>query len=256
MSQDLLKLAEDLNLPALFCEQLQAGQRITMWSEELELVKPRVWGVYQDTPGRFSLQLKIQGRTSSSEDGWQLVPLPKDIAAAKAAGDNSLWEIGGYVVLHEEDLEPEVVAALNVLLEWTGEAGEILKSGSKPNYKDCPNLWFEPQDGDAGLQLLPKINKEGQLSFSGWAYRNLEWHGDGIRGRKVELNDYFRNGKPQPKKVETGAPISVTTRDIPEAPPAPKAVSPSEAPKTRVRAGSTPPEVPPKVDQSVLAANV
>ena len=248
MSNTLSVLAENMNLPQLFCDQLAAGERLTMWSEELELVKPRVWGVYQDVPGKFSLQLKIQGRTSSEADGWQLVPLPQDIAAAKAAGDNSLWEIGGYVAVHEEDLEPNVVAALEVLLEWTREAAEILKSGNKPNYKECPNLFFKALDSDAGLQLLPRIDKEGKLSFSGWAYQNLEWRGDGIgMGRKVEVNDYFRNGRPKPVGANS-APILPLTP--PSAPPV--ITPPVITPPRRGRGGSE----PPAVDPNLLAANV
>lgn len=196
-----------------------------MWSKELDLVKTRVWGVYQDTPGSktFSLQLKIQGYTGSKEDGYPLVPLPDDIAAAKASGDNSLWELGGYVsVSVEEEDTQNIEEALKVLLEWTKQSSEQKKNGLKPDYKEMPKLWFEPENEQAGIQLLPKI-REGKLSFSGWAHRGLEWHGDSIRrGRKVELDEYFLNGKQnpngRPNQVKPITRKSLVTPEVPNIP--------------------------------------
>ena len=240
MSQQLVKLAEDLNLPALFCEQLQAGERITMWSEELELVKPRVWGVYQDVPGKFSLQIKFQGYTGSEAEEFCLKALPEDIAAAKAAPDPNYWELQGYAAVMEADLEPDVLAAFQKLLAWTQQAAEDKKNGVAVDYKQCPNLFFKPLNEESGLQLLPKVNKQGELSFSGWAFKALEWRGTGIGGggEIYEVNEYFLNGR---KSRANSAPITPPVVTPPVITP------PSVTPPRRGRGGSEPPAVDPNL---------
>lgn len=255
MSEQLLKLAEDLNLPALFCEQLAAGHRITMWSEELEFVRARIWAVYQDTPGKFSLELKFQGYTGSQADGWPLVPLPEDIAAARNSKDPNYWEIQGYVLVLAEDLEKDVLAAVENLLAWTQQKKADKAAGYDINHKECPNLFFKPANDDAGLQLLPKVSKGGDLSFGGWAYQHLEWRGNGIGATSAQLvstDEHFANGRKR-RGADVGAPVK---RDIPEVPVVTPTVVTPEKPLTRRGRGGESPEVPPKVDPAVLAALV
>lgn len=252
MSEQLLKLAEDLNLPALFCEQLAAGHRITMWAEELSLVRARIWAVYQDTPGKFSLELKFQGYTGSQADGWPLVPLPEDIATARNSSDPNYWEIQGYVLVLAEDLEKEVLGAVENLLDWTKQRKADKAANIEVDYKSCPNLFFKPANDEAGLQLLPKISKSGDLSFGGWAYQHLEWRGNGIGATSAQLVDIDEHFAARPKR--RGARV-----DAPVVPPAPtsppKVTTPSTPPTPPTRRGKGGSE-PPAVDPNILAALV
>ena len=210
-------LAENMNLPAIFCDQLAAGERLTLWSEEVSLIKTKVWDVYQDTPDEFKLRLQIQGFTGSQADNYPLEPLPEDIkAATQMVG---FWEIQGNVAVKTADLDSSVVAAMTRFVEWSA-----LHKREKQEESTRPKLWFEGGSVDCGLQLLPKstVDKKSgkeQLSFSGWAYRGLEWHGKGIGGGTVvEFDASFA------KRSQRGARVDAPV--LPPAPPAPKVIPP------------------------------
>ena len=242
-------LAENLDMPSIFTTQLENSDRITMWDEELDLCKSRVWDVYTNTEGEFKLRLEFQGMTDLAGDNYPLVELPEDIASVSKVEKSGYWKLQGYVALNPEDLEPKLQAALDAFAAWTKEAQQIAKGGGKADEKTRPWLFFKALNEESALQLLCKLDKEGRLTFSGWGFQHLYWGGNGLGGEwknlRFQLGADVLNGKPQPKKVETGAPIT------PEAPPV---VTPPPVPPTRRRRGDT--QTPPAVNQAVLAANV
>ena len=241
MSNTLSVLAETMNLPQLFCDQLAAGERLTMWAEEVQLVKTKVWDVYQDSPEEFKLRLQIQGFTGSEAENFPLVELPGDLkAAVEMVG---FWELQGYVAVRTVDLEPSVIAAMTKFAAWSSWHKE-----EKQEESTRPKLWFEG-NADCGLQLLPKstVNKKSgkqELTFTGWAYKGLEWCGNGIgSGTVVEFDASFS------KRPQRGARI-----DAPVLPPTPPVVitPPSVTLPRRGRGGSE----PPAVDSNLLLDNV
>ena len=245
MSQQLVNLAENAGLPQLFVDQLAAGERITMWYEEVSLIKAKVWDVYQDVPGQFQLRLQIQGFTGNQADGYPLEPLPEDL---KAAGEMvGFWTIQGYVAVSSDNLEPDVAAAMSKFVAWS-----LLNKETKQEESSRPKLWFEAGDSDCGLQLLPKskVNKQSgneELTFSGWAHRGLEWCGTGIGSvREVEFDASFTKRPRRGARVD--APAPTPPKVIPPTPP-------KVIPSTRGR-GQSPQAPQAPEDQSVLAANV
>ena len=237
-------LAENMNLPAIFCDQLAAGERLTMWSEEVSLVKFKVWDVYQDVEGEFQLRLQIQGFTGSEAENFPLVSLPEDIALAYTMV--GFWQLQGYVAVKAANLEPDVVAAMSKFVAWSS-----LNKETKQEESSRPKLWFEAGDSDCGLQLLPKskVNKQSnkeELTFSGWAHRGLEWCGTGIGGsvREVEFDAAFSQ-RPARRGARIDAPV------LPPTPPAPKIVPPVVPPS---RGRGQAPQAP--ANQDLVAANV
>ena len=240
----LSNLAEDAGLPQLFVDQLANGERITMWAEEVALVKTKVWDVYQDVEGEYQLRLQIQGFTGSSQDGYPLEPLPEDIALASTMV--GFWQLQGYVAISAANLQPDVVAAMIRFAEWSE-----LNKHEKQEESTRPKLWFEAGDSDCGIQLLPKskVNKRSgkeELTFSGWAHRGLEWYGTGIGGASEVAFDAFFTKRPQ-RGARVDAPV------VPPIKPVPPVVTPPSAPPTRRGRGGS---EPPAVDLGLLAANV
>ena len=248
MSNVLSNLAENAGLPQLFVDQLAAGERITMWYEEVSLIKAKVWDVYQDVPGQFQLRLQIQGFTGNQADGYPLEPLPEDLkAASEMVG---FWTIQGYVAVSSDNLEPDVAAAMSKFVDWS-----LLNKETKQEESSRPKLWFEAGNSECGLQLLPKAkpNKQSgneELTFSGWAHRGLEWCGNSIGSvREVEFDAPFF------KRPQRGARVDASPVPPVITPPVitpPVITPPVITPPRRGRGGSE----PPAVDPAVLAANV
>ena len=239
----LSNLAEDAGLPQLFVDQLANGERITMWAEEVALVKTKVWDVYQDVEGEYQLRLQIQGFTGSSQDGYPLEPLPEDIALASTMV--GFWQLQGYVAISAANLQPDVVAAMIRFAEWSE-----LNKHEKQEESTRPKLWFEAGDSNCGLQLLPKAktNKKTQkeeLTFSGWAHRGLEWCGTGIGSvREVEFDASFS------KRPQRGARVDASPVPPVITPPVitpPVITPPVITPPRRGRGGSEPPAVDPNL---------
>lgn len=245
-------LAEDLDLPAIFTTQLENSDRITMWNEELNLCKSRVWDVYTNSEGEFKLRLEFQGMTDLSEDNYPLVELPEDIASVAKTEHSGYWKLQGYVALNPEDLEHKLQAALESFAAWTKEAQQIAKTGGKADEKTRPWLFFKALNEESALQLLCKLDKEGRLTFSGWGFQHLYWGGKGLGGEWKQLRfqlgaDVLAGKPPQPKQVEAGAP-SVPPAKVVTPPPAPP-----NPPTRRGRGGNN---QPPAVDLGLLAGNV